>query len=117
MLVEVRTGVRPLDIIDTTSYELAKEWVNLLKVEYEENKSEFDLLKTGYDDRGEEYQGMVSSYKDGHAEYETVLDLYQQLEAERVALNLRKDHLNSLGKEINSAIVEVDRLYAELFIQ
>ena len=116
MLVEVRKGVRPLDIIDTTSYELSKEWVNLLKMEYEENKAEFDLLKTGYDDRGEEYQRMVSSYKDGHAEYETVLDLYQQLEAERVALNLRKDHLNSLGNEINSAIVEVDRLYGELFI-
>ena len=37
-LVELRKGVRPLDIIDTTSYELAKDWVNLLKVEYEENR-------------------------------------------------------------------------------
>ena len=116
-LVEIRKGVRPLDIIDTTSYKLAKEWVNLLKVEYQENKAQFDRLKTGYDDRGEEYQGMVSSYKDGHAEHETVLNLYQQLEAGRVALNLRTDHLNSRRKEINSAIVERDRLYAELFIQ
>jgi chromosome segregation ATPase len=116
-LVEVRKGVRPQDVIDTTEYDLAKEFVNHLKDQYDELKTQFDQAKAAYDDRGEEYQEMVTSYADGRAEYQDVLEFHQQLETERVALNRQKDRINHLAGEINSGIKEVDRLYLELFAQ
>jgi hypothetical protein len=116
-LVEIRKDVRPQDVIDTTEYDLAKEFVNHLKDQYDELKTQFDQAKAAYDDRGEEYQEMVTSYSDGRAEYQDVLEFHQQLETERVALNRQKDRINHLAGEINSGIKEVDRLYLELFAQ
>lgn len=114
-LVEIRKGVRPQDVIDTTEYDLAKALVNRLKDQYDELKVQFDQSKTAYDDRGEEYQDLVTSYADGRAEYLVALDFHQQLETERIALNRQKDRINELAGEINAAIKEVDRLYLELF--
>jgi len=114
-LIEIRKGVRPQDVIDTTEYDLAKDLVNQLKDQYDELKVQFDQSKSAYDGRGEEYQELVTSYADGRAEYQAALDFHQQLEAERIALNQQKDRINDLAGEINAAIREVDRLYLELF--
>lgn len=116
-LVEIRKGVRPQDVIDTAEYDLAKESVSDLKDQYEDQKAKFDLNKAAYDGRGEEYQALVNSYTDGEADYQLVVDFYQQLETERIDLNLAKDQLNDLAGQVNAGITEVDRLYQELFTQ
>jgi hypothetical protein len=115
-LVEIKKGVRPQDIIDTSEYDLAKERVRLLKAEYEGLRASYDQSKAEYDAQGEEYQLLLASYEQGHAGYQEVLEFHQGLEEQRVALNRFKDDLNSLGEEINSHIDEVDRIYEELFI-
>ena len=116
-LVEIRQGVRPQDILDTAAYDLTKESVNRLKDQYEYLKVQFDQNKAAYDDRGEEYQDMVTSYTDGRVEYVVVVDFHRQLETERIGLNLQRDQLNDLAREVNAGIREVDRLYLELFTQ
>jgi len=116
-LVEIRKGVRPQDIIDTAAYDRAKDSVNLLKDRYNDMKVQFDQSKAAYDSRGDEYQDMVTSYTDGRIEYVLVVDYHQQLETERIALNLQKDQINDLAGEINAGIKEIDRLYLELFAQ
>jgi hypothetical protein len=115
-LVEIKKGVRPQDIIDTSEYDLAKERVRLLKAEYEGLRASYDQRKAEYDAQGEEYQLLLASYEEGHTPYQEVLEFHQALEERRVALNKFKDELNSLGEEINSTIDEIDRIYEELFI-
>jgi hypothetical protein len=116
-LVEIKKGARPQDIIDTSEYDFAKERIRILKVEYGNKRAVYDQHKAQYDARGEEYRGLVSQYQEGTTDYETVVGFHQRLEEERIALNRLKDELNSLGEEINATIVQVDRLYQELFIQ
>jgi hypothetical protein len=116
-LVEIRKGVRPQDIIDTSEYDLAKTRVDLLKAEYDAKREVFDSKKAAYDAQGEEYQLLVSRYESGQAGYGEVAELYQQLEEQRIVLNQLKDELNALGEAMNAAIDEVDRLYQELFVR
>jgi hypothetical protein len=51
-LVEIRKGVRPQDIIDTSEYDLAKARVDLLKAEYDAKREAFDTKKANYDAQG-----------------------------------------------------------------
>jgi hypothetical protein len=115
-LVEIKKGVRPQDIIDTSEYDFAKERVKLLKAEYEGLRASYDHRKAEYDAQGEEYQRLLASYHEGRTGYQEVLESHQGLEEQRVALNKFKDELNALGEEINATIDEVDRIYEELFI-
>jgi hypothetical protein len=116
-LVEIRKGVRPQDIVDTAAYDLARELVKQLKDRYDGLKVEFDQSKARYDGLGGEYQDLVTDYTDGQAEYAVVVEFHRQLESERIALNRQKDQINDLAGEVNAGIMEVDRLYLELFAQ
>jgi hypothetical protein len=115
-LVEIKKGVRPQDVIDTSEYDFAKERVRRLKLEYEEQRAVYDQRMDECHAQSEEYQRLVTSYREGRTDYQEVLEFHQGLEEQRIALNEFKDELNSLGEEINAAIDEVDRWYQELFI-
>jgi hypothetical protein len=116
-LVEIRKGVRPQDIIDTSEYDLAKARVDILKAEYEAKRKVFDNKKAAYDTQGEEYRQLVSGYEAGQVTYGEVAEFHQQLEEQGLALNQLKNELNSLGEKINAAIDEVGRLYQKLFVR
>ena len=115
LLVAIRKGARPQDIIDTSEYDLAKESVQELKREHARLAELYDETKLLYDSLVVEYQDLVSAYQAGESSYQNVAGFYQELEEQRAALNALRVQINSLTDAINADITEVDRIYQELF--
>lgn len=115
LLVAVRKGVRPQDIIDTSEYDRAKERVQQLKQEYAQLTKLYDQKKILYESLVVDYQNLVYDYQAGESSYNLVAGSYQKLEEERVALNALRDVLNGLTDAVNESINQVDRIYQKLF--
>ncbi len=115
LLVAVRKGVRPQDVIDTSEYDGAKERVQELKREYARLTELYEERKLVYENLVVDYQTLVSDYQAGNSSYQMVAGFYQELEEERVALNALRDDLNALTDAVNASIQQVDRIYQDLF--
>ena len=116
LLVEVRKGVRPQDIIDASEYDIAKLAVTQLKDEYYRQLDLYEVEKAAYEALVEEYNSLVEHYQRGDVSYQVVSEFYESLEERRTSLNARRQGLNELSDRINLAIDEVDRLYQLLFV-
>jgi len=116
VLVEVRKGARPQDIIDASEYDRAKLAVTQLKAEYALLLDLYDLESVTYEALVEEYNSLVDYYRRGDLSYQVVAEFYEGLEARRTSLNTLRQDLNDLSDRINLAIDEVDRLYRQLFV-
>ncbi len=115
LLVAVRKGARPQDIIDTSEYDRAKARVQALKHEYAQQTELYEQRKLLYESLVEDYQTLVSDYQAGKSSYQLVAVFYRELEEQRVALNALRDELNALTDAVNESINQVDRIYQELF--
>ena len=116
VLVEVRKGARPQDVIDASEYDLAKLAVTELKAEYALRLDLYDSEKVAYEALVEEYNVLVDHYRQGGLNYQVVSQFYEGLEERRTSLNTLRQDLNDLSDRINLAIDEVDRLYQQLFV-
>ncbi len=116
VLVEVRKGARPQDIIDASEYDRAKLAVTQLKAEYALLLDLYNLESVTYEALVEEYNSLVDYYRRGDLSYQVVAEFYEGLEARRTSLNTLRQDLNDLSDRINLAIDEVDRLYRQLFV-
>jgi hypothetical protein len=116
VLVEVRKGARPQDIIDASEYDRAKLAVTELKAEYALRLDLYNLERVTYEALVEEYNSLVDHYRRGDLSYQVVSEFYQGLEERRTSLNTLRQDLNDLSDRINLAIDEVDRLYRQLFV-
>lgn len=116
VLVEVRKGARPQDIIDASEYDRAKLAVTELKAEYGLQLDLYNLERVAYEALVEEYNSLVDYYRRGDLSYQVVSEFYQGLEERRTSLNTLRQDLNDLSDRINLAIDEVDRLYRQLFV-
>lgn len=116
VLVEVRKGARPQDIIDASEYDRAKLAVTELKAEYALRLDLYDLERVAYEALVEEYNSLVDHYRRGDLSYQVVSEFYEGLEERRASLNALRQDLNDLSDQINLAIDEVDRLYRQLFV-
>ena len=116
MLVEVRKGARPQDIIDASEYDRAKLAVTELKAEYALQMDLYDLERVAYEALVEKYNSLVDYYRQGDLSYQVVSEFYLGLEERRTSLNTLRQNLNDLSDRINLAIDEVDHLYLQLFV-
>jgi hypothetical protein len=116
LLIEIRKGVRPQDVIDASEYDLAKLTVAELKGEYAHQLEEYNLEKAAYEALVAEYDILAEHYQQGDVSFPVVSAYYEGLEERRTLLNDRRQLLNDLSDEINLAIDEVDRLYQQLFV-
>ena len=116
MLVEVRKGARPQDIIDASEYDQAKLAVTELKAEYTLQLELYDLERVAYEALTEEYTSLVDHYRRGALSYQIVSEFYEGLEERRDSLNTRRQDLNDLSDRINLAIDQLDRIYRQLFV-
>ena len=116
MLVEVRKGARPHDIIDASEYDQAKLAVTELKADYAIKMDLYDLKRVAYEAITEEYDSLVDHYRRGDLSYQVVSEFYEGLEERRTSLNNLRQDLNDLSDRINLAIDDVDRIYRQLFV-
>ena len=116
MLVEVRKGARPQDIIDVSEYDRAKLAVTEAKAQYALLLDLYDLERVAYEALVEEYNSLVEHYRQGDLSYQVVSEFYEGLEKRRASLNMLRQDLNDLSDRTNLAIDEVDRLYRQLFV-
>ncbi len=116
VLVEVRKGARPQDIIDASEYDRAKLAVTELKAEYALQLELYDRERVAYEALVEEYSSLVDHYRRGDLSYPVVSEFYEGLEGRRDSLNGLRQDLNDLSDRINLAIDEVDRIYRQLFV-
>ena len=116
VLVEVRKGARPQDIIDVSEYDRAKLAVTKAKAEYALLLDLYDLERVAYEALVEEYNSLVEHYRRGDLSYQVVSEFYEGLEKRRASLNMLRQDLNDLSDRTNLAINEVDRLYRQLFV-
>ena len=87
VLVEIRKGARPQDIIDATEYDQAKLAVTELKAEYALKMDLYDLDRVAYEALVEEYNSLVDHYRRGDLNYQIVSEFYDGLEERRTSLN------------------------------
>ena len=116
VLLEVRKGARPQDIIDASEYDRAKLAVTTLKAEYARHLDLYELERVTYEALVEEYNSLVEYYLRGDLTYQVVSEFYEGLEGRRASLNTLRQDLNDLSDQINLAIDEVDRIYRQLFV-
>ena len=116
VLVEVRKGARPQDIIDASEYDLAKLAVTELKAEYAHKLELYNLERVAYEALVGEYISLVDHYRVGDLTYQVVSEFYEGLEQRRDSLNTLRQDLNDLSDRINQAIDQVDRIYRQLFV-
>ncbi len=116
MLVEVRKGARPQDIIDASEYDRAKLAVTELKAEYALQLELYDQERVAYEALVEEYSSLVDHYRRGDLNYQIVSEFYDGLEERRTSLNTLRQDLNDLSDRINLTIVQVDQIYRQLFV-
>ncbi len=117
VMVEVRKGARPQDIIDVSEYDRAKLAVTEAKAEYALLLELYDLEKVAYEALLDEYDSLVEHYRRGDLSYQVVSEFYEGPEKRRASLNRLRQDLNDLSDRANLAIDEVDRLYRQLFVR